>query len=100
METLPEDASVYSDESGLEGNHNVHYHKKKGEKKAEERQEVERMTLKDTRNMRVWKAIVFAFLFCSTAVVSAGTYFFVKKTETEEFEHTVCRKEVSAVGGM
>mmetsp|Transcript_7886 Transcript_7886/g.15271 ORF Transcript_7886/g.15271 Transcript_7886/m.15271 type:complete len:1152 (-) Transcript_7886:303-3758(-) len=89
METLPEDdASVYSDESGFEGDDDVRHNGNKGKKKTEERQQVERMTLKDTRNMRVWKTIVFTFLFCSACVVSTGTYFFVKKTETEEFEHT------------
>eukprot|EP00977_Amphora_coffeiformis_P001793 scaffold353_cov185-Amphora_coffeaeformis.AAC.21 len=53
METLPEDdASVYSDESGFEGDDDVRHNGNKGKKKTEERQQVERMTLKDTRNMR------------------------------------------------
>jgi hypothetical protein len=53
------------------------------------RKEVEQLTLKETRNMRVLKAVVFLFILGGAAVVSAGTYFFVQKTETEEFEHTV-----------
>lgn len=50
--------------------------------------EVEKLTLKDTRIMMVWKVVVFALILMGAAVVGAGTYFFVQKTETEEFEHT------------
>ena len=92
LETLQEGASVYSDESCLQDDDDAAPHQGK---KAEERKQVEQMTLKETRNMRVWKTIVFTFLFVSAAIVSAGTYFFVKKTETEEFEHTVRREEAS-----
>ena len=107
METLDEAvASVYTsddedffpldddDEDNEDNDDDKYYNpnstrKHKKQKEDVQRQQVKQLTLKETRNMRIWKTLVFAFLVMAAAVVSAGTYFFVKKTETEEFEHTV-----------
>lgn len=44
-----------------------------------ERKQVEQLTLKETRNMRIWKVLVFTLIMLGACLVSAGTYFFVKK---------------------
>ena len=51
-------------------------------KKTEARHEVEQLTLKDTRNMRIWKIIVFSLMLIASGFVGAGTYFFVRKVRT------------------
>lgn len=50
-----------------------------GTEKNGERHDVEKLTIKETRNMRIWKMVVFALIFIASCVVGAGTYFFVRK---------------------
>lgn len=51
-------------------------------KKTEARHEVEQLTLKDTRNMMIWKIVVFSLMLIASGFVGAGTYFFVRKVRT------------------
>ena len=50
--------------------------------KTQARHEVEKLTLKDTRNMRIWKIVVFSLMLIASGFVGAGTYFFVRKVRT------------------
>ena len=50
----------------------------------EERKQVEQLTLKETRNMRIWKVLVFTLIMVGAGLVSAGTYFFVKKVSVAQ----------------
>lgn len=79
MFTLPEedDRSLHSDdESGELVGEDEEQTKQNPN---QDRKQVEMLTLKETRNMFLWKIAVFSLIMIGAAIVSAGTYFFVKK---------------------
>ena len=87
MMTLEErsiDDDFSRDLETLNGDHDDDDDALRNNKGDEERKQVEQLTLKETRNMRIWKVLVFTLIMVGAGLVSAGTYFFVKKVSVTQ----------------
>ena len=55
----------------------------------DEVQEVERITLKDTRRLRFWRLIVTLVILLTALAVTLTTYFLLQEEQKENFESSV-----------
>jgi hypothetical protein len=65
----------------------------------DEVKEVRKLAHKETQNVLVWKLMVFVMLVGTSAMVCAGTYIFLKKSEDDDYSDSVSIDDLARYTG-